>query len=83
MDDCEAVDYKQQKDADKVSPDLHCKRKENSDKSVINLSSLRETMRTLSLKCCTMLRGLAFALAIPKSTLHDNLKKLGLRSVSR
>ena len=58
-------------------------RKGNSGKPGINLTPLRDTVRTISLKCRTTLRGLGFALAIPKSTLHDHLKKLGLRNVPR
>ena len=76
-------EYRRQKGAGETSPDLHSKRKGYYGPKGINLSSLREARRHTPLKCRTTLRGLAWALAIPKSTLYNNLKKLGLRAVSR
>ncbi|CAN0029583.1 unnamed protein product [Pylaiella littoralis] len=75
-------EYGRQKDAGVVSPDLHNKRRGKSGQKGVNLDSLRELLKGIPIKNRTTIRGVAAALGIPRSTLHRNLKNLGLHAVS-
>ena len=54
----------------------------NSGRKRIDLEELRERLRDIPLNDRTTVRRLAAALDIPRSTLHENLKALGLRAHS-
>ena len=51
-----------------------------SGRKGIDLQTLRDKLKTVPIKNRTTHRGLAAALNIPKSTLQDNLKELGLKA---
>ena len=51
-----------------------------SGRKGIDLQNLRDKLKTVPIKNRTTHRGLAAALNIPKSTLQDNLKELGLKA---
>ncbi|CAM9233971.1 unnamed protein product [Pylaiella littoralis] len=75
-------DYNKQKDAGEVDPNLDNKRKQKSGRKGIDLVSIQAALAGIPIKNRTTIRGVA-ALGIPRSTLFDNLKKLGLRAASR
>ena len=55
----------------------------NSDRKDIDLVAVRSALKEIPIKSRTTIRGVAAALGVPKMTLFDNLKKIGLRAVSR
>ncbi|CAM9993707.1 unnamed protein product, partial [Pylaiella littoralis] len=70
-------DYNKQKDAGEVDPNLDNKRKQKSGRKGIDLVvSIQAALAGIPIKNRTTIR-------IPRSTLFDNLKKLGLRAASR
>lgn len=76
-------EYQQRKAAGEMSPDLRNKRRGKSGRKGIDLDSLRAALKEIPIKNRTTQRAVAAALGIPKTTLQRNLKKLGLRVVSR
>ncbi|CAN0260747.1 unnamed protein product, partial [Pylaiella littoralis] len=76
-------DCNKQKDAGEVDPNLDNKRKQKSGRKGIDLVSIQAALAGIPIKNRTTIRGVAAALGIPRSTLFDNLKKLGLRAASR
>eukprot|EP00903_Cladosiphon_okamuranus_P013263 g12367.t1 len=75
--------YNQKKEAGEQDPDLHNKRKGNSGQKGLDIAALKEALQEIQLKNRTTIRSIAAASDIPKSTLFDDLKNLGLRSCSR
>ena len=75
-------EYQRQKIAGAVCPDLHYTRRGNCGKKGVNLDFPREALKDIPIKNRTTQRSVAAALGMPKTTLRDNLKKLGLRAVS-
>eukprot|EP00903_Cladosiphon_okamuranus_P013516 g12588.t1 len=57
--------------------------KGNSGQKGLDIAALKEVLQEIQLKNRTTIRSIAAALDIPKSTLFDDLKNLGLRSCSR
>ena len=55
----------------------------NSGRKGIDLVAVRSALKEIPIKSRTTIRGVAAALGVPKMTLFDNLKKLGLRAASR
>lgn len=76
-------EYTKQKGAGVVDPDLSSRRKGNSGHKGINLVHFREALERIPEKQRTSQRALAEALGMPRSTLSNNLKKLGLRFPAR
>ncbi|CAB1111797.1 unnamed protein product [Ectocarpus sp. CCAP 1310/34] len=74
--------YDTQHKAGVASPQIDNRRKGNSGRQGIPLEELKERPRDIPLNERTTQRRLAAALVIPKSTLHRNLKALGLRAHS-
>ncbi|CAB1099225.1 unnamed protein product [Ectocarpus sp. CCAP 1310/34] len=74
--------YDTQHKAGVASPQIENRRKGNSGRKGIPLEELKERLRDIPLNDRTTQRRLAAALGIPKSTLHRNLKVLGLRAHS-
>eukprot|EP00903_Cladosiphon_okamuranus_P012797 g11961.t1 len=74
--------YDTQHKAGVSSPQIENRRKGNSGRKGIPLEELKERLQDIPLNDRTTQRGLAAALGIPKSTLHRNLKALGLRAHS-
>ena len=75
--------YNQQKEDGVVDPNLDNRRKVNSGRKGIDLVAVRSALKEIPIKSRTTIRGVAAALGVPKMTLFDNLKKLGLRAASR
>ena len=72
--------YNEQKEEGVATPHPTSRRKGNSGRKRIDLEELREGLRDIPLNDrTTTVRRLAAALDIPRSTLHENLKALGLR----
>ena len=76
-------EYGRQKADGVVCPDLRNKRRGKSGRKGIDVEALRERLKKTPVDGKTTLRVLADALGIPKSTLQNNLKRLGLRAASR
>lgn len=74
--------YTQQRNAGVAHPDLTSGRKGKSGRKGIPLEVLRERLRDIPLNERTTQRSLALALGIPKTTLFEKLKNLGLRAHS-
>ena len=74
--------YDQQHKAGVASPQLANRRKGNSGQRGIPLEELRARLRDIPLNDRTTQRRLAAALGVPLTTLHRNLKALGLRAHS-
>ena len=74
--------YNEQKEAGVATPHPTSRRKGNSGRKRIDLEELRERLRDIPLNDKTTVRRLAAALDILRSTLHENLKALGLRAHS-
>ena len=74
--------YNEQKEAGVGAPHQTFRRKGNSGRKCIELEELRERLQDMPLNHRTTVRRLAAALDIPRSTLHENLKTLGLRAHS-
>ena len=62
-----------------ANPNVSSKRKGNSGRKGITVEELRERLTHIPLNARTTQRRLAAALGIPQSTLHRNLKALGLK----
>ena len=62
-----------------ANPNMSSKRKGNSGRKGIAVEELRERLTRIPLNARTTQRRLAAALGIPQSTLHHNLKALGLK----
>ena len=75
--------FNQQKEDGVVDPNLDNRRKVNSGRKGIDLVAVRSALKEIPIKSRTTIRGVAAALGVPKMTLFDNLKKLGLRATSR
>ncbi|CAM9704364.1 unnamed protein product [Pylaiella littoralis] len=75
--------YKKEKESGEEHSDLHSKRKGNCGRIGVDITALVEALQQVPLNNRTTIRSVAAALNITKSTLWDNLKKLGLRSCSR
>ena len=73
-------EYQQQKSDGVVKPLLRNKRLGNSGRKGIDVVKYGEALREIPIKNRTTIRSLAAALGIPHSTLHLNLKKLGLHA---
>ncbi|CAN0383563.1 unnamed protein product, partial [Pylaiella littoralis] len=74
--------YDTQHKAGVSSPQLANRRNGNSGRKGIPIEELRERLRDIPLNNRTTQRRLAAALEIPLTTLHKNLKALGLRAHS-
>lgn len=74
--------YETQRKAGVASPKIGNLRKGNSGQKGIPIEELRERLRDIPLNDRTTQRRLAAALGVPKTTLHRNLKALGLRAHS-
>ena len=66
-----------------IRDSLSNKRKGRSGRRGINLEYLREALKSVPAESRTSQRAVAVALGIPHTTLHNNLKKLGLKTTSR
>lgn len=75
--------YKQQKEDGVVAIDLRNRRRGNSGRKGIDVAKLNEALLEVPLKNRTTQRAVAAQLGIPQQTLHQNLKKLGMRAASR
>ena len=75
--------HEQQKANGVVVVDLANRRKGRSGRRGINLDYLREALKTVPVESRTSQRAVAVALGIPHTTLHNNLKKLGLKAAPR
>lgn len=75
--------HEQQKANGVVVVDLANRRKGRSGRRGINLDYLREALKTVPVESRTSQRAVAVALGIPHTTLHNNLKKLGLKATPR
>lgn len=76
-------EYGKQKSNGVVDPDLSSRRKGNSGHKGIDLEHFREALAQIPMKNRTSQRSLAAALGMPRSTLFNNLDKLGLKFPSR
>lgn len=76
-------EYGKQKSNGVVDPDLSSRRKGNSGHKGIDLEHFREALAQIPMKNRTSQRSLAAALGMPRSTLFNNLEKLGLKFPSR
>ncbi|CAB1119370.1 unnamed protein product [Ectocarpus sp. CCAP 1310/34] len=74
--------YDTQHKAGVSSPQLANRRNGNSGRKGVPIEELRERLRDIPLNDRTTQRRLAAALEIPLTTLHKNLKALGLRAHS-
>ncbi|CAN0449801.1 unnamed protein product, partial [Ascophyllum nodosum] len=74
--------YKDQNEQGVLSPELGNKRKENAGRKGIPLVDLKQQLHDIPLGERTTQRRLAASFGIPQSTLHRNLKALGLRPYS-
>ena len=72
-----------QKEGGAVYPNLDNRRKVNSGRKGIDLTAVPAALKEIPIKSRTTIRGVAAALGLPRMTLFDNLKKLGLRAASR
>lgn len=63
-----------------VIPLLRNKRLGNAGRKSLDFVKYGEALREIPIKNHTSIRSLAAALELPRSTLHLNLKKLGLRA---
>ncbi|CAM9980554.1 unnamed protein product [Laminaria digitata] len=72
-------EYGKQKSNGVVDPDLSSRRKGNSGHKGIDLEHFREALAQIPMKNRTSQRALAAALGMPRSTLFNNLEKLGLK----
>lgn len=75
--------HEEQKANGVVAVDLASRRKGRSGRRGINLDYLREALKSVPVESRTSQRAVALALGIPHTTLHNNLKKLGLRGTPR
>ncbi|CAM9443400.1 unnamed protein product, partial [Laminaria digitata] len=75
--------HEQQKADGVVAVDLANRRKGRSGRRGLNLDYLREALKTVPAESRTSQRAVAVALGIPHTTLHNNLKKLGLKATPR
>ena len=75
--------YQQQKTDSMVMITVANKLKVNPGQHGLDIESVRQTLKSIPMKSRTTLQGLAYELQIPRSTLHHNLKTLGLSATSR